>query len=77
MPGPILLLLGKREEVETMYYLLKNTIVPCTEQEIGKGQFVAKLTTEEWKSRSERFDMGMSVSIPRRPNTWSVMRIAK
>ncbi len=41
-----------------MYYLLKDTIVPCTEQEIGEGQYVAVLTPEEWQARRAQFDVG-------------------
>ena len=46
-----------------MYYLLKDTIVPCTEQEIGVSgsQYVAVLTPEEWKRQRQRFDMGIEL----------------
>ena len=44
-----------------MYYLLKDTIVPCTEQEITEGQYVAVLTPEEWQARRAQFDMGIEL----------------
>ena len=44
-----------------MYYLLKDTIVPCTEQEITEGQYVAVLTPEEWQQRRAQFDMGIEL----------------
>ena len=47
-----------------MYYLLKDTIVPCAEEELtrrGEAQYVAVLTPEEWQSRRGRFDMGIEL----------------
>ena len=46
-----------------MYYLLKDTIVPCTAQEIAAGdvQYVAVLTPEEWQERRTSFDMGIEL----------------
>ncbi len=46
-----------------MYYLLKDTIVPCTAEEIASGdvQYVAVLTPEEWQERRTSFDMGIEL----------------
>ncbi len=46
-----------------MYYLLKDTIVPCTAEEIAAGdvQYVAVLTPEEWQERRTSFDMGIEL----------------
>ncbi len=44
-----------------MYYLLKDTIVPCGAEEIGQGQYVAVLTPEEWQAGRGRFDMGIEL----------------
>ena len=46
-----------------MYYLLKDTIVPCAEQDIvGSGtQYVAVLTPEQWQEGRARFDMGIEL----------------
>ena len=44
-----------------MYYLIKESLTPCTPEELrnaGEGnQYVAVLTTEEWKQRQDCFDM--------------------
>ena len=44
-----------------MYYLLKDTIVPCSRGEIGDGQFVAVIRPEEWEEQSAFFDMGIEL----------------
>ena len=46
-----------------MYYLLKETIMPCTVEEIagGESQYVAVLTPEQWQTERERFDMGIEL----------------
>ena len=44
-----------------MYYLLKDTIVPCTERELTEGQYVAVLTPEEWQAQRTGFDMGIEL----------------
>ena len=46
------------------YYLLKDTIQPCTVEELHGWtgcQYVAVLTTPEWKNERERFDMGIEL----------------
>ena len=46
------------------YYLLADTIQPCTET-VLHGQtdykYVAVLTTQEWAKERERFDMGIEL----------------
>ena len=46
------------------FYLLAETIQPCTPEELQnrKGQqYVAVLTTPEWKQERDRFDMGIEL----------------
>ena len=46
------------------YYLLADTIQPCTEEELlarKNFQYVAVLTTPEWKRDREHFDMGIEL----------------
>ena len=46
------------------YYLLSDTIQPCTEQELFAqtgNQYVAVLTTPEWAQERNRFDMGIEL----------------
>ncbi len=46
------------------YYLLKETVQPCTSEELaarGDAQYVAVLTTEEWKRERDRFEMGIEI----------------
>ncbi len=46
------------------YYLLKETVQPCTSEELearGGAQYVAVLTTEEWKRERDRFEMGIEI----------------
>ncbi len=46
------------------YYLLSDTIQPCTEQELFArtgNQYVAVLTTPEWAQDRNRFDMGIEL----------------
>ena len=42
-----------------MYYLIKESLVPCDEKEMLKGeaQYVAVLTPREWQRQRERFGM--------------------
>ncbi len=42
-----------------MYYLIRESLTPCAPEEIRTAgvQFVAVLTTEEWKTRRDSFDM--------------------
>ena len=46
-----------------MYYLLKETVVPCTREELNGSvhQYVAVLTPEQWQAESEGFDMGIEL----------------
>ena len=46
------------------YYLLAETIQPCTAEELHEEtgrQYVAVLTTPEWNRERERFDMGIEL----------------
>lgn len=48
------------------YYLLADTIQPCTENELFAQtgcQYVAVLTSSEWARDRERFDMGIELEI--------------
>ena len=53
------------------YYLIKESLTPCGEEEIqnGNAQFAAVLTGREWNENKERFnmgiDMGMEVELPK------------
>ena len=42
-----------------MYYLIRESLTPCTPGEIsgGEAQYVAVLTTEEWQQSRDSFDM--------------------
>ena len=47
-----------------MYYLIKETLVPCKEDEIlSSSQYVAVLTAEQWKNAKESFVMGIDMDI--------------
>ena len=51
------------------YYLLKETVQPCTKEELleSKGvQFAAILTTPEWERERESFDMGIELDLDAR-----------
>ena len=51
------------------YYLLKETIQPCAKSDIQgnrTAQFVAVLTTAEWKRERESFDMGIDLELDTR-----------
>ncbi len=46
------------------YYLLADTMKPCTGDELhaqNEYKYVAVLTTPEWKNERERFDMGIEL----------------
>ena len=48
------------------YYLLTDTIRPCTENELfsqTEYQYVAVLTTSEWAQNRNRFDMGIELDL--------------
>ncbi len=47
-----------------MYYLIKETLVPCKKEEIlSSSQYVAVLTTSQWKNEKENFVMGIDMDI--------------
>lgn len=47
-----------------MYYLIKENLVPCEESEIlASNQYVAVLTTQQWKNRKDSFVMGIDMDI--------------
>ena len=46
------------------YYFLEETIQPCTAEDLRDRQdrqYVAVLTTPEWKRERDRFDMGIEL----------------
>ena len=46
------------------YYLLADTVQPCTQEQISAGagcQYAAVLTTAEWAVHRDRFDMGIEL----------------
>ncbi|MCR5137617.1 MAG: magnesium transporter CorA [Oscillospiraceae bacterium] len=46
------------------YYLLKETVQPCTSEELHRQtdhRYVAVLTSQEWKCERDRFDMGIEL----------------
>ena len=48
------------------YYLLTNTVQPCTEEELfsqTSNKYVAVLTTSEWAQDQGRFDMGIELEL--------------
>jgi len=51
------------------YYLLTDTVQPCTEEELFSqtdNKYVAVLTTSEWARDRERFDMGIELDLDAR-----------
>ena len=46
-----------------MYFLIKETLQECSKQELFNSeiQYVALLTSEEWKKERNRFDMGIDI----------------
>ena len=46
-----------------MYYLLQETLTPCSAKELrdGKAGYVAVLTPEEWQKQRTLFDMGIEL----------------
>ena len=46
-----------------MYYLIRETLVPCTAEDIAAADapYVAVLTPEEWRRDRERFAMGIDM----------------
>ena len=48
------------------YYLLADTVMPCTEKEVfsqTENKYVAVLTTSEWLRDQHRFDMGIELDL--------------
>ena len=51
------------------YYLLTDTVQPCTEEELFArtgNKYVAVLTTAEWARDQDRFDMGIELELDSR-----------
>ena len=52
-----------------MYYLIQETLTPCTEKEICQNgvQYAAVLTAQEWQTQRNSFDMliDMEIDMPR------------
>lgn len=48
-----------------MYYLIRQTLEACTERQIRESgeQYVALLTSEEWKQKCDSFDMGIDLDL--------------
>ena len=48
-----------------MYYLIKETLEPCSREQIrtGEAQYVALLTSQEWKQQCDSFDMGIDLDL--------------
>jgi magnesium transporter len=48
-------------KVENMYYLIKNTLVPCTKYDVQNTDepYVAIVTRKEWQEDQDTFDMGI------------------
>ncbi len=60
-----------------MYYLIKNTLEPCSLEEVEarKTPFIAVITTEEWKEHRDSFHMEMDreITLPTVMQTRSIM----
>ena len=49
-----------------MYYLIKEALIPCAVDEIinnAREQYVALLTSDEWKQNCARFNMGIDMEM--------------
>lgn len=48
-----------------MYYLIKEALTPCSAEDISnaKEQYVALLTSEEWKRGGSNFNMGIDMEL--------------
>ena len=48
-----------------MYYLIKESLTPCSEAEIfeGSAQYAAAVTPQEWQRQRERFDMQIDIEM--------------
>ena len=51
--------------MRTTYYLIKKTLEECSAEDIRKGeaQYVAVLTTAEWATERERFELGIDLDL--------------
>ena len=60
-----------------MYYLIKESLTPCREEEIrgGGAQYAAVLTAEEWQRRQDRFDMLIDMEMDARQETKAVVNL--
>ena len=49
----------------SMYYKIRETLVPCRPEEIrdGDAQYVAVLSPEEWTAQRDLFDMGIDMEM--------------
>ena len=59
-------MVSKHGGFDMSYYLLTDTIRPCTENELfsqTEYQYVAVLTTSEWAQNRNRFDMGIELDL--------------
>lgn len=61
------------------YYLIKNTLTPCSREDIGRGeaQFAAVLSTAEWKLTRDSFGMEIDIdsSITDRRETKAIVNL--
>ena len=60
-----------------MYYLIKETLVPCDVSEIRKdgAQYVASLTSSEWMLRRDSFDMLIDMEMDPPKETKAVVNL--
>ncbi len=58
-----------------MYYLIDESLTPCTEDEIREGgaQYAVVLTAQEWLRQRERFDMLIDMEMDARQETKAVV----
>ena len=54
-----------KNRVRSMYYMIRETLTPCEEQEIrgADAQYAAVLTGEEWQQRRNSFDMTIDMEM--------------
>jgi magnesium transporter len=64
-------------EGENMYYLIKEILTPCSENEIleGDAQYVVVLTTLQWQQQKERFDMQIDMEMDTPQETKAVVNM--
>ena len=60
-----------------MYYLIKESLTPCSAEEIrtGGAQYVAVLTAEAWQRERERFDMLIDMDMDAPQETKAVVNM--